>query len=40
LTAVTTTLRHGYAGSLYNVSTSETRTLESSVQISDTCSPL
>ena len=40
LTAVTTTLRHGYAGSLYNVSTTVTRTLESSVQISDTCSPI
>ena len=40
LTATTTTLRHGYAGSLYDVSTAVTRELQSSVQISDTCLPL
>ena len=40
LTAVTTTLRHGYSGNLYDVSTAVTRTLESSVLISDTCTPI
>jgi hypothetical protein len=40
VTTVTTSLRRGYAGIVYDTSTSTTETLISSVQLSSTCTPI